>query len=112
MSYFQSNVKPSFTVVDQVARQKVNHANIQILKEIANGNFNNAQNFTGFGGLRKLFTPSAVDELGDFLSQEEIQSLIKSTSSGYYTPKLLIHFMYAYTQLKSKYRILAFENYR
>ena len=39
-----------------------------------------------------------MEQLSDFFSSNEINNLIKSTSTGYYTPKLLIKFIYAYVQ--------------
>ena len=67
--------------------------NIGIIKEILKGEYSNAHEFTGFGGLYKALQNKEVQEtLTDLLTASEWESLRKSTSTAYYTPKEVIKY--------------------
>ena len=52
--------------------------------------------YTGWGGLRDaIYTPSIYKELKKYLSDAKIASIKNSTNSAYYTPELLVKFMWA-----------------
>ena len=86
-----------FKVVNYANKEQIkNHRlaeNIKILKEVIRGDFSNSPKFTGFGGLLKDMLDTIVQkELKTFLSDEQIQSLIRSTSTAYFTPTEIISF--------------------
>jgi type I restriction-modification system DNA methylase subunit len=67
--------------------------NIEILAEIAKGDYSNAKNYSGFGGLYKeLQSEETQKALAEILSVEEWESLRKSASTAYYTPELIIRY--------------------
>jgi type I restriction-modification system DNA methylase subunit len=67
--------------------------NIEILAEIAKGDYGNAKNYSGFGGLYKeLQSEETQKALAEILSVEEWESLRKSASTAYYTPELIIRY--------------------
>jgi type I restriction-modification system DNA methylase subunit len=86
-----------FKVVNYANKEPIKNQrlaeNIKILKEVMLGNFSNSKQFTGFGGLWKDMQETIVQkELKTFLSVEQIQSLIRSTSTAYFTPTEIISF--------------------
>lgn len=67
--------------------------NIEILAEIAKGDYSHAKSYSGFGGLYKELQNEEVQkELAKVLSVEEWESLRKSVSTAYYTPELIIRY--------------------
>lgn len=73
--------------------------NIEVLRQFKEGNLTSLKQYSGFGGLRKAFKDEAiVNSLSTFLSADEIDRLKKSTSTGYFTPKLIVDFIYALIQ--------------
>ncbi len=51
--------------------------------------------YSGFGGLREaIFTPSVFRELKRYLTDDEINSVKKTLGSAYYTPELLVKFIW------------------
>jgi type I restriction-modification system DNA methylase subunit len=67
--------------------------NIEILAEIAKGDYSNAKNYSGFGGLYKeLQSEETQKALAEILSVEEWESLRKSASTAYYTPEQIIRY--------------------
>lgn len=67
--------------------------NIEVLSEIAKGDYSRAHEFTGFGGLHKALQNEDVQgALMDLLSAEEWESLRKSTSTAYYTSPEIIKY--------------------
>lgn len=51
--------------------------------------------YSGFGGLREaIFTPSIYRELKRYLNDDEINSIKKTLKSAYFTPPLLVKFMW------------------
>ena len=52
--------------------------------------------YSGWGGLRDaIFTPSVYRRLKYYLSDDEISSVKKTVNSAYYTPDLLVKFIWA-----------------
>ena len=52
--------------------------------------------YSGWGGLRAaIFTPSVYRQLKYYLSDDEISSVKKTVNSAYYTPDLLVKFIWA-----------------
>ncbi len=73
--------------------------NIELLRQFKNGNLTSIKQYSGFGGLRKAFKEKTiVSNLLTFLSTDEIDRLKKSTSTGYFTPTILINFIYQVLQ--------------
>ncbi|MBX9706190.1 MAG: N-6 DNA methylase [Gammaproteobacteria bacterium] len=73
--------------------------NIDILRQFKAGNCSTLKGYTGFGGLRRAFKDEAIQaELNQILSADELDKLHKSTSTGYFTPDLLIDFIYKAVQ--------------
>ena len=71
-------------------------ANLEILRQIKRGDFSKAKAYTGFGGLRQMFKLETMQtELEKILSLHERDALFKSTRTGYFTPLILIDFIYA-----------------
>ncbi len=69
--------------------------NIELLKAFKEGNLDSIKTYTGFGGLRQALKDESVQkELAEFLTPSEIEALVKSTSTGYFTPNLLADFIY------------------
>ncbi|WP_203249764.1 N-6 DNA methylase [Cysteiniphilum marinum] len=67
--------------------------NIEILAEIAKGDYSNAKNYSGYGGLYKELQKQDVQKaLAEILSVEEWESLRKSASTAYYTPEPIIRY--------------------
>ena len=78
--------------------------NLQVLKLIANKNSNISteekrailNKYTGWGGLRSaIYTTSVYKKLKKYLSDAKIESIKQSTNSAYYTPELLIKFIWS-----------------
>ena len=58
-------------------------------REVLNG-------YTGWGGLREaIFTRYVYRQLKHYLTDDEISSIKKSVNSAYYTPDLLVKFIWA-----------------
>lgn len=73
--------------------------NIEVLRQFKEGNLTSLKQYSGFGGLRRAFKDETiVNNLSTFLSPDEIDRLKKSTSTGYFTPPLIINFIYAIIQ--------------
>lgn len=73
---------------------KLLHSNNQNLTEAEKINIFN--DYTGWGGLREaIYTPSIYRELKKYLSDNKIESIKRSTKSAYYTPELLVKFIWA-----------------
>ena len=52
--------------------------------------------YSGWGGLREaIFTPSIYRQLKCYLTDDEINALKKTTKSAYYTPELLVKFIWS-----------------
>lgn len=52
--------------------------------------------YSGWGGLREaVFTPSIYGQLKRYLTDDEISSVKKTVNSAYYTPDLLVKFIWA-----------------
>ena len=52
--------------------------------------------YTGWGGMRDaIYTPSIYKELKCYLNDDEIGQIKKTTRSAYYTPKLLVKFIWS-----------------
>jgi len=52
--------------------------------------------YSGWGGLRNaIYTPSIYKELKRYLNDDEISQVKKTTRSAYYTPKLLVKFIWS-----------------
>jgi type I restriction-modification system DNA methylase subunit len=67
--------------------------NVEILKEILNGNLSRASEYSGFGGLwRDLQDQEVQKELKTILDDEQILALVKSTSTAYFTPKTVVEY--------------------
>ena len=67
--------------------------NIEILAEVAKGDYSNAKHYSGFGGLYKELQKEETQKaLADILSVEEWESLRKSASTAYYTPEPIIRY--------------------
>ncbi len=67
------------------ANKDDNVANLDLLKK-----------YTGWGGLREaIFTPNIYKELKNHLTDSEINSFKQTIGSAYYTPELLIKFMWS-----------------
>lgn len=88
---------------DKMIKERVDN-NLQVLKLIANKNSNISteekrailNKYTGWGGLRDaIYTPSVYKELKKYLSDAKIESIKQSTNSAYYTPELLIKFIWS-----------------
>lgn len=78
--------------------------NLQVLKLLAKDDINISQKekteilkgYTGWGGLREaIYTPSVYRQLKACLSDEEIKSVKNTVRSAYYTPDLLVKFIWA-----------------
>ena len=78
--------------------------NLQVLQLLANNELNMSKEekimilnqYTGWGGLRDaIYSPSVYKELKKYLSDIKIASIKQSTNSAYYTPELLIKFIWS-----------------
>jgi type I restriction-modification system DNA methylase subunit len=75
--------------------------NIEVLAALAN-NSNKSEvsqellnQYSGWGGLKEaIYNPSVYTELKRYLNEEEINSVRKTLGSAYYTPELLVKFMW------------------
>jgi len=73
--------------------------NIEALRQFKEGHLTSIKQYTGFGGLRKAFKEESIqNELSHFLSLDEIDRLKKCASTGYFTPNILIDFIYQAVQ--------------
>lgn len=75
--------------------------NIEVLAALANSSNKSEvsqellNQYSGFGGLREaIFTPHVYKELKRYLTDDEINSVKKTIGSAYYTPELLVKFMW------------------
>jgi type I restriction-modification system DNA methylase subunit len=67
--------------------------NIEILAEVVKGDYSNAKAYSGFGGMYNQLQDKEVQKaLSELLSVDEWESLRKSTSTAYYTPKKVIEY--------------------
>jgi type I restriction-modification system DNA methylase subunit len=67
--------------------------NIEILAEVVKGDYSNAKDYSGFGGMYNQLQDKEVQKsLSELLSVDEWESLRKSTSTAYYTPKKVIEY--------------------
>ena len=67
--------------------------NIEILREIKQGNFNRAKDFSGWGGLAGSLRNSEVQQaLSNLLTDAERKSLYNSVSSAYFTPSGIVKY--------------------
>ena len=87
----------------QIQNERV-ESNLRVLKLLSNNDpsINEEQKrevlntYTGWGGLRDaIYTPHIYKELKHSLSDAKIESIKNSTSSAYYTPSLLVKFMWS-----------------
>lgn len=87
----------------EAVTQKRVENNIKILKLLANSSCYISSeekelilnDYSGWGGLRDaIYTPAIYKELKSFLSEAKIQSIKDSTSSAYYTPSLIVKFIW------------------
>ena len=78
--------------------------NLRVLKLLSNNDCSiNEQHrreilndYSGFGGLgESIFTPSIYRELKRYLTDDEINSIKNTVTSAYYTPELLVKFIWA-----------------
>lgn len=83
---------PILKVVDSPKTHRLNE-NLAIIKEVLNGNYNRAQEYTGMGGLQKELC-TRQSELINTLGQERTNQLIESATSGYFTPVKLVDYTY------------------
>ena len=84
--------------------------NLEVLAALAdNGNKSRINRdilsqYTGWGGLREaIFTPSVYRQLKLYLTDDEISSIKKTLTSAYYTPELLVKFIWT-TLLRMGFR--------
>ena len=75
--------------------------NLKALEALANNNKKAAispdalKSYSGWGGLREaIFTPAIYRELKKHLNDDEINSIKKTLGSAYYTPPLIVKFMW------------------
>ena len=78
--------------------------NLEVLKLLKNADANISaaektsilNEYTGWGGLSDaIYTPSIYKELKYYLNDDEINLIKKTTKSAYYTPKLLVKFIWS-----------------
>ena len=78
--------------------------NLEVLKLLANKNSKISpeakreilNKYKGWSGLREaIYTPSICKKLKKYLSDTKIESIKQSTNSAYYTPELLIKFIWS-----------------
>ena len=82
-------------ICDQQPHQPVSREwkNIEILREIKQGNFSHAKDFSGFGGLSNALRNIEVQQaLAQILTEAELKSLYKSVSSAYFTPENIVKY--------------------
>jgi type I restriction-modification system DNA methylase subunit len=88
---------------EQIINERV-EKNLKVLKLLANTDCRLCSEeqrailneYTGWGGLRDaIYTPHIYKELKHYLSDAKIESIKNSTSSAYYTPSLLVKFMWS-----------------
>ena len=96
-----TNINPISSVETQQIDERT-RKNIEILRQLKQNNFSDLskiKQYSGFGGLRNMLKRKTVQaELLQFLSPEEIDCLFKSTRTGYFTPAILIDFIYHLVQ--------------
>lgn len=88
---------------EEMIKERV-EKNLQVLQLLANNELNMSKEekikilnqYTGWGGLRAaIYNPSVYKELKKYLSDAKITSIKQSTNSAYYTPELLIKFIWS-----------------
>jgi type I restriction-modification system DNA methylase subunit len=89
--------------ISNVANERV-EKNLKALKLLQENNLNIKDNekrtilneYTGWGGLRAaIYNPSVYRKLKCYLSDDEISLIKKTTRSAYYTPELLVKFIWS-----------------
>ena len=89
--------------LSKVASQRV-EKNLKVLKLLKENDINISleekrsilDEYTGWGGLRDaIYTPSIYKQLKSYLSDDRINDLKKTTKSAYYTPELLVKFIWS-----------------
>ncbi|WPY01908.1 hypothetical protein Trichorick_01832 (plasmid) [Candidatus Trichorickettsia mobilis] len=86
--------------VDCVLSSERVKQNLKALEALTNNNKTRIspdalKNYTGWGSLRDaIFTPSIYRELKKHLNDDEISSIKKTLGSAYYTPELLVKFIW------------------
>ncbi|MDC0864324.1 N-6 DNA methylase [Rickettsiaceae bacterium] len=89
--------------LSKVASQRV-EKNLKVLKLLKENNINMSleekriilDEYTGWGGLRDaIYTLSVYKQLKSYLSDDRINDLKKTTRSAYYTPELLVKFIWS-----------------
>ena len=71
--------------------------NLQVINAIAQKNFNPAllEKYTGFGGIgRELSEYDYYKKLNSIIPKDEIAKIKETTKTAYYTPELLVRFIY------------------
>ena len=71
--------------------------NLQVINAIAQKNFNPAllEKYSGFGGIgRELFEYNYYKKLNCIIPKDEIDKIKETTKTAYYTPELLVRFIY------------------
>ena len=90
-------------VKKQIINERVER-NLRVLKLLSNNDpsINEDQKrvmlneYSGWGGLREaIFTPSIYRQLKCYLTDDEINALKNTTKSAYYTPELLVKFIWS-----------------
>jgi type I restriction-modification system DNA methylase subunit len=88
---------------EEIMKARVEN-NLKVLKLLKDNDANiNAEEkrailneYTGWGGMRDaIYTPSIYKELKCYLNNDEIGQIKKTTRSAYYTPKLLVKFIWS-----------------
>jgi len=71
--------------------------NLQVINAIAQKNFNPAllEKYSGFGGIgKKLSEYEYYKKLNSIILKDEIAKIMETTKTAYYTPELLVRFIY------------------
>ena len=71
--------------------------NLQVINAIAQKNFNPEllKKYSGFGGIgRELSEYNYYKKLYSIISKDEITKIKETTKTAYYTPELLVRFIY------------------
>ena len=89
--------------LSKVTSQRV-EKNLKVLKLLKENDINMSleekrsilDEYTGWGGLRDaIYNPSVYKQLKCYLCDDEIQGIKKTTTSAYYTPELLVKFIWS-----------------
>jgi type I restriction-modification system DNA methylase subunit len=88
---------------EEIMKARVEN-NLKVLKLLKDNDANiNAEDkrailneYTGWGGMREaIYTPSVYRQLKLYLSDEKINSIKETTRSAYYTPELIVKFIWS-----------------